>query len=1143
MAASNQSPSGFSYAQAAKGKASTSTSQTPSNKVASGTATPANGTVSELGTNGSWADDVEATVGEKAEARKSTQEPAKATAGKDSAVERTKSESRMVNGGSGASSPDIASAVNSSNTDESSAPNTTPSSETTWETKSQNSEPAWIAERKERQNHDKTEKSSEERPSRKGSKKGDKEAKEAAAPKPETKPVVLTESAPPAVNPWARRAEEQKAKVVTVPQPSKSSAAASPAPVLKENQKPVQDTRRKANSVASTAREVESVPVPVADAKKLQGKRTDARSNVRQNAKPTTENARTDSTPPVPRAAQREAQSLPNLTAVPPPSVKDETSWPTPDKADKAEDKDRKERPSEKEPESTSDADAVEGKPREKTKWTPYAVTPTIVWETEEMNRPRGSGERGGRGGASTRSRGGLRGGPNGSKGDRAAKKEGSQSEPDAGKDATSHGGDSSHRESMPPPAKPARQSTASELRDESRVRGQMQAKPHSTENNISTQKVTSSQQPKSPENIDASRDLKIQDPIPRQASEAEPNREVADAARESAKKLSSDSRKDSRSFEGKEWNGTHRGGKRGGRGRGGSREYTNGHQAAQAFANGHPDLAGTFGVPASPSYQSSRGAFGFAQQGRGSWRGNPRSQSIPIDSPYAQRFAPYGPQAQLPPVQTYYPGMYDYCIPMTAMPYGTYMDQHPYLMDMVSTQLEYYFSMDNLLKDMFLRKNMDSYGFVFLDVIANFNRIKNLTQDKEMLKAACLRSDAIEIRVGVDDGKLRLRRREGWEKFLLPKEQREASAQTENQQELRLPEATQHFVAPPPAFRGPLSAGLPDPQHRRSFDPSYAMNSAVPQFAQFSPLAEQYGEITNSDNLRGRATKSPIHDSSVSPGQSFIGSSEHADLEPDVFPDEQMSVLTVVVKPIPPKTADKTASKPADKSSARTFSNGSIDTRSIFTELEKTSDEIAQPKVNGEPAVNGDNSSPRISRHASPNHGRAPDSNKRDTMEVLWAKDKDTPMDHLPEHSTLEGYHALRVKALTQREEAATGTCPYDLDVLYQFWSHFLIRNFNNKMYGEFKFFANNDAHERHNATGMQNLVEFYYNALKSSSPIRDHIVKDYVNLVKAEPGIIQGLAFKELRRAWRDGALNLKNRKKLADIVDEELRVRLES
>ncbi|EME87463.1 uncharacterized protein MYCFIDRAFT_212893 [Pseudocercospora fijiensis CIRAD86] len=1132
MAASIQSPSGFSYAQAAKGHASTATSQTPSSKVNSGTATPATGNFSELGPNGNWADDVEASVGEKLESRKAAQESAKSVPAKDSAVERTKVESKVVNGTSGVSSPEPAVASSTSNTDDSSVPNTTTSSETTWETKSQNSEPSWIAERKERQNHDKTEKS-DERSSRKSGKKGDKDAKEASTPKPEPKLVVLTESTPPAVNPWARRAEEQKARAVSLPQPSKPSPVASPAPANKENQKPQADARKKANSVTSIAREVDQPSAT--ETKKPQGKRANVRTNVRQNSKTTTETARTDSTPPVPRAAQREAQSLPNLTAVPPP-VKDEISWPTPDKADKAEDKDRKERPAEKEIESTGDADAAEAKPREKTKWTPYAVTPNIVWETEEMNRPRGSGERGGRGGASTRGRGGLRGGPNGSKGDRnAPRKEGSQSETDAGKETSSRDrSDVAERESMPPPPKPTRQSAADASRDGSRTRAQNQAKnsTHSIsggEGIAPSQKVTETYRTKSPENLEA-RDVKIPEPIPRQGSDAETTREAVDTARESSKKLSADSKKESRSFDQREWNGAPRGGKRNGRGRGGSREYTNGHQAAQAFVNGHADLTAAFGVPA--SYQSGRGVFGFSQQGRGSWRGSgPRSQSIPIDNTFPQRFATYGPAAQLPPVQTYYPGMYDFGgVPMTAMPYPPYID-HTYLMDMVSTQLEYYFSIDNLLKDMFLRKNMDSQGYVFLDIIANFNRIKHLTQDKELLKAVCLKSDNIDIRYGVDDGKLRLRKREGWDQFLLPKEQRDVSVQNDDPQELRRPEVPQQlFVAPPPPYRGPLSAGVPDAQHRRSFDPGYAVNGS--QYHPFSLLGEQYGELTNGDDHRGRATKSPIRENSVSPGQSFVGASGHAHHEPDVFPDDQMHILTVVVKP-------SSAKQPH---ASRTFSNGSIDTRSIFTEMEKSNDEGAKPKTNGEPLVNG-SSSPSISRHASPSHDRSPEKSNGKGYTLLWIKDKEIPTEQYPENSTHEPYHALRVRALSQREEAATGTCPYDLDVLYQFWSHFLIRNFNNKVYGEFKFFANNDAQERHNDTGLQNLVQFYAKALSSPSPIREHVVKDYVELVKNEPAILQGAAFKQLRQAYRDGALNVKNRKKLTDLLDQDMKDRLDA
>ncbi|KAI7111520.1 hypothetical protein KC343_g6051, partial [Hortaea werneckii] len=92
------------------------------------------------------------------------------------------------------------------------------------------------------------------------------------------------------------------------------------------------------------------------------------------------------------------------------------------------------------------------------------------------------------------------------------------------------------------------------------------------------------------------------------------------------------------------------------------------------------------------------------------------------------------------------------------------------------------------------------------------------------------------------------------------------------------------------------------------------------------------------------------------------------------------------------------------------------------------------------------------------------------------------------------------------------------------------------------FRYYATEDGKERHNVTGMQNLVKFYAQALLSHNPIRDRLVRDYVELVKTEPTKLEGTAFKNLRAAWRNGALNLKNRKKLSDLVDESLKERLE-
>ncbi|KAJ6190338.1 Winged helix-turn-helix transcription repressor DNA-binding [Penicillium mononematosum] len=98
-------------------------------------------------------------------------------------------------------------------------------------------------------------------------------------------------------------------------------------------------------------------------------------------------------------------------------------------------------------------------------------------------------------------------------------------------------------------------------------------------------------------------------------------------------------------------------------------------------------------------------------------------------------------------------------------------------LMNMLSMQLEYYFSVDNMCKDMFLRKQMDSQGFVPLNVLASFKRVKSLTEDFELLRHVARQLRNVECQTG-EDGVDRLRPREKWQQWVLPVDQREPAAQ-----------------------------------------------------------------------------------------------------------------------------------------------------------------------------------------------------------------------------------------------------------------------------------------------------------------------------------------------------------------------------
>jgi la-related protein 1 len=1161
MAAANSSPSGFSYAQAAKGRAPVPTPQAQHGKPISGAATPATASFTELTAGGNWADDVEASVTEKTtpEAQKAAPEQGKGVQAKDSAVERAKSEGKAQGTASGVSSPDLtASASTSTHDDDASTAPTDGSSAdvTSWEQKSQSSsEPAWIAERKERQ--------SNSQPSEQQNGKGSKKAKESSSttttpPLPPKQPV-LTDAAPPQVNIWTLRAEQRNAKQQQAAQQQPPKPAPSPtteANSLKENQRPRTEPRKKANSVADLQNNGDSPFDTPTEAKKsagAQGKRpNDVRTSPQSlGSKPSADAASSGSGA---RTGTQMHSSLPNLKTAPPPSVNDESSWPTPDTV---QEKDRKEIAEKETPEKPSEDTAPSTKSNKKREWQPMPVTPNIIFETPmpKGREPRGGSgsERGGRG--SLRSRGGFRGSANGGSG----RNNSSQSEED--NNGASRGRPISDRESMPPPPKPARASSAnsfhrkgSEPNPERSTRGnglaeirpynkaaKGEGKSSEERRGAASWKDAQADMPRtsSPAKMDTTlhesqEEDRIPEPIPRRNSVGTQTENTGDQTESNAplRYVASESRKENRSFENgfKEpnFNGHPRGSKRGGRGRGGSREFVNGHQANQAQTNGDYPASPYSTVPPSPSFRGNH-QFTYPPQGRAGWaRGNPRAQSIPLDAYYGRFSGAYG--QQLPPLNTYITGMYDYAgYPMTAMSYTTYPD--PLQVEMIAHQVEYWFSVDNLLKDIFLRKNMDSQGFVLLDVIAGFNRIKTLTTERDVLRTACTTSENIEICKG-EDGKERLRKREGWEQFLLPIDQREPNAQNEGPQQIQRLERPQFMQFVPPPYRGQASAGGPGiTSPRRSYDNGYtSMNGMAPAFPGFGALQQgEYGETTNGeDNIRGRSAKSPMHDS-VSPGtQSHQDAAAPKDTEPDAFLDEQASSLTVFVKMTEPRGPHGAAT--------RTFSNGSIDSRSIFGELEKSKEELTAPDVNGEAEPNGVESTMPSPRQASPEAARSPEHSSVEPQ-IQWSKEnraRDGVMG--------ETYTNLRLRALDQRDHAATGNCPYDLDVLYQFWAHFLLRNFNSKMYAEFKYFANEDGKQRCSLVGLQNLLKYYDHALLSSSTIRDSVIHDYVELVCNEPAALDGAAFKQLRAAWRNGAMALKNRKKLADIVSESLKERLE-
>ena len=116
---------------------------------------------------------------------------------------------------------------------------------------------------------------------------------------------------------------------------------------------------------------------------------------------------------------------------------------------------------------------------------------------------------------------------------------------------------------------------------------------------------------------------------------------------------------------------------------------------------------------------------------------------------------------------------------PFVALP-GAQLTQAPYwpvdmvaypssptLLERIIHQVHYYFSAENLCRDEFLRGHMDPReGWVPIQLIASFNRLRSLTKDVNLVVEALRLSPELEVRNGM------VRKRHDWQRWLLPQAQ-----------------------------------------------------------------------------------------------------------------------------------------------------------------------------------------------------------------------------------------------------------------------------------------------------------------------------------------------------------------------------------
>ncbi|EJT81340.1 hypothetical protein GGTG_01323 [Gaeumannomyces tritici R3-111a-1] len=809
--------------------------------------------------------------------------------------------------------------------------------------------------------------------------------------------VELSEAPIPAVNVWHQRKEERAAatgKPAAVA-PTKPGAPGAETPAeagkalaaKKPTSSPADESSESGNKAPSTAASARAPRRPTDSARVAPANENIARRNAPRGSRMQGKDDRTpasDNLPPV-----QDAALWPSIELAAADDAKKKAS-------EKPEQSEKPERPE----------DGAAAKPRPKKEWVAVPITPTFTYETQftHPKQPRTRG--GGRGGRETGT----------SRGGHVPPTSASPAE----KDSTTPAG-------LPP-------KTGSEVRERPRDAPAPVSHPRQTSQNPGMPKRngpdSSTREPRKATAMSANDKPKAEYGATHYPPKGEmsargsrpdvPNGEQAHADR---RRQSAD-RREPRAHDPASDNGNNHPvretrnerGRGGYRGRGGANHGAGGHHQQSSYGgNGQRFMGGSNGIGSQPFSPTANQYQPFLGHANGNRRAPARAQTGPSHS--GQRLQNGGtapsrmPSLPIPastnpefPVQAYQPAYM-----------GPGYGGEDYILQGLKQQVEYYFSPDNLLRDIYLRARMDSQGYVLLKTIAQFKRVQQLAPRYEFIQAACAHSQEVDY-VVAEDGLERLRSRRDMTPFILDMPQRVEESRNNGPTS----------VAYHNLDRQPYGNGYGHPMYMASpttFHPDFHQNGgehAHPIYAangvHFAPGVVMGGDYAN--------------------GPRYNGESQLSANVPDFSPISHQ--------------------RPSLETFQR-FQDADI------PKLKVVLDSSSKPLV----ATNGTAPASEVGPAAEhlPNGTSTPATSSSETAEA----DRPTQSDG-------SSYADFHKKALDQRQDAAPGETPQDMHNLYKFWLDLLSNTFNTKLYNEFRQLAIEDGTKKPaNVAGLRYLVTFY--------------------------------------------------------------------